>query len=154
MNQNFSSASSFKNISQEVLNKIKDKSITHNITRTQYNDSIMCRFYCITLIEYMLTRKTLFNYTNYFLRLKINKYISFKYIRILSKITVSLELKLKKIDEIKHNALMSEKYKKTYKNLNYVKHLLILVSTITSCVLTFSFTSFTPVGIASSAIGT
>ena len=77
MNQNFSSASSFKNISQEVLNKIKDKSITHNIIRIQYNDSVMCRFYCITFIEYMLARKTLFNYTNYFLRVKINKYISF-----------------------------------------------------------------------------
>ena len=61
MNQNFSSASSFKNISQEVLNNIKDKSITHNIIRIQYNDSIMCRFYCITFIEYMLARKTLFN---------------------------------------------------------------------------------------------
>ena len=61
MNQNFRSASSFKNISQEVLNNIKDKSITHNIIRIQYNDSIMCRFYCITFIEYMLARKTLFN---------------------------------------------------------------------------------------------
>ena len=29
-------------ILQEVLNKIKDKSITHNMFRTQDNDSIMC----------------------------------------------------------------------------------------------------------------
>ena len=29
-------------ILQEVLNKIKDKSITHNIFRIQDNDSIMC----------------------------------------------------------------------------------------------------------------
>ena len=45
----------------------------------------------------------------------------------------SLEFKLRKIDEtrnyfldeIKHNDLMSEKYKKTCKYLNYVEHLLI-----------------------------
>ena len=45
----------------------------------------------------------------------------------------SLEFKLRKIDEtrnyfldeIKHNDLMSEKYKKTCKYLNYVEHLVI-----------------------------
>ena len=47
----------------------------------------------------------------------------------------SLKLRLRKIDEarnyileeIKHNDLMSEKYKKKCKYLNYVEHLLILV---------------------------
>ena len=43
---------------QEVLNKIRDKSITHNIFRIQDNDSIMCGFYCIAFIEYMLPGKT------------------------------------------------------------------------------------------------
>ena len=38
------------------------------------------------------------------------------------------------LDEIKHNDLMSEKYKKTFKYLNYVEKLLILSSTITGCV--------------------
>ena len=41
-------------ILQGVLNKIKDKSITYNVFRIQDNDSIMCGFYCITFIEYML----------------------------------------------------------------------------------------------------
>ena len=53
----------------------------------------------------------------------------------------SLEFRRKKIDEkrnylieeIKHNNLMNEKYRKTCKYLNYVEHLLILVSTITAC---------------------
>ena len=31
-------------IPREVLNKIKDKSITHNIFRIQDNESIMCGF--------------------------------------------------------------------------------------------------------------
>ena len=38
-------------IPQEVLNNIKDKSITHNIFRIQNNDSIMWGFYCIAFIE-------------------------------------------------------------------------------------------------------
>ena len=46
-----------ENIPQEVLNKIKDKSITHNIFRIQDNEYIMCRCCCVAFIEYMLTRK-------------------------------------------------------------------------------------------------
>ena len=54
----------------------------------------------------------------------------------------SLEFRLRKIDEtrnylldeIKHSDLMIEKYNKTCKYLNYVEHLLILVSTVTGCV--------------------
>ena len=41
-------------ILQELLNKIRDKSITHNIFRIQDKESVMCRFYCIAFIEYML----------------------------------------------------------------------------------------------------
>ena len=40
-------------IPQEVLNKIKDKSITHNIFRIQDYGSIMCGLYCIAFIECM-----------------------------------------------------------------------------------------------------
>ena len=48
------------------LNKIKGKSISHNIFRTKDNESIMCGFYCIAFIEYMLAGKTLLDYTNLF----------------------------------------------------------------------------------------
>ena len=41
----------------EVLNTTRDKSITHNILRIQYNESIICGFYCIAFIEYMLAGK-------------------------------------------------------------------------------------------------
>ena len=59
------------------------------------------------------------------------------------------------LDEIKHNDLMSEKYRKTCKYLNYVEHLLILASTVTGCVSISAFASLVCVyvGIASSAIG-
>ena len=53
-------------IPQEALNKIRDKSITHNIFRIQDNESIMCEFYCIAFIEYMLAGKTLLDDTNLF----------------------------------------------------------------------------------------
>ena len=74
----------------------------------------------------------------------------------------SLEFRLRKIDEtrnylldeIKHNDLMSGKYKKTCKYLNYVKQLLILVSTVTGCVSVSAFAPLVaiPAGIMSSAI--
>ena len=52
----------------------------------------------------------------------------------------SLEFRLRKIDEtrnyllveIKHNDLMSERYKKTCEYLNFVEHLLILILTCSS----------------------
>ena len=35
------------------------------------------------------------------------------------------------VEEIKQNELMSKKYKKVYTTLNYIKHFLILASTVT-----------------------
>ena len=75
----------------------------------------------------------------------------------------SLEFRLGKIDEtwnyllneIKYNDLMSEKNKKICKYLNYVEHLLILVSTVTCCVSISAFASldYLYMGIMSSVIG-
>ena len=75
----------------------------------------------------------------------------------------SIKFRLRKIeekgndllDEIKHSDLMSEKYKKTCKYLNYVEHLLILASTFTGCVSISAFASLVaiPVGISSFAVG-
>ena len=75
----------------------------------------------------------------------------------------SLEFRLRKIDETrayllderKHNDLMSEKNKKTCKNLNYEDNLIILSSTITGCVSISAFASLVcvSVGMTSSALG-
>ena len=51
-------------ISQEVLNKIKYKSIIHYIFKVQDNDSVVYEFYCIAFIEYMIAGKTFLHYTN------------------------------------------------------------------------------------------
>ena len=44
----------FKCIPLEVINKVKDKSITHRIFRIQDNETIMCEIYFVSFIEYML----------------------------------------------------------------------------------------------------
>ena len=49
-------------ILQEVLTKIKDKSITLKIFRKQDDDSVTCGIYCTALIEYIVSGKTY--YTN------------------------------------------------------------------------------------------
>ena len=50
----------------QVLNKIKGKSITQNIFRIRSDDSVMCGFYCIAFIEYIIAGNSLFGYTNLF----------------------------------------------------------------------------------------
>ena len=75
----------------------------------------------------------------------------------------SLEFQLRKIgerknyllDEIKHNDLLHEKCKKTCNYLNYVEHLLLLVSTVVGWVLISAIASLVcfPIGITSSAVG-
>ena len=72
-------SSGIEYISREVLNKIKDKSITQNIFRKQDNESIMSAFYCMAFIEYMLKRKALLDYTNLFFPKIIYKYFKDKY---------------------------------------------------------------------------
>ena len=59
------------------------------------------------------------------------------------------------LEEINHNDSMNEKYQKTCKYLNYVEHLLILVSTVTGCVWISAFASLVcvPVDITNSAVG-
>ena len=59
------------------------------------------------------------------------------------------------MEEINHNDLMSEKYIKSTKYLNYVEHLLIVASKVTSCLPVSAFASLVcvPVGITVSAVG-
>ena len=74
-------------IPQEVLNKIIDKSIIHNILRIQDNESIMCGFYYIAFIEYMLGGKTILKTILYYTSLfspndyKKNSKIIYKYFK-------------------------------------------------------------------------
>ena len=60
-------------IPREVLNKIGDKSITHNVFTMQDNESIMCGFHGIAPIEYMLSGKAFLDYTNLFSHIDYKK---------------------------------------------------------------------------------
>ena len=53
-------------IPKEIMNKIGNKNIKSNIFRIQDNSSIMCGYFCILFIEYMLNNKTLTDYTYLF----------------------------------------------------------------------------------------
>ena len=50
-----------EHIPAEIKKLIGDKNMTTNIHRTQVYDSIMCGYFCIGFIDFMLKRKNLFS---------------------------------------------------------------------------------------------
>ena len=81
----------------------------------------------------------------------------YNYLKYMTEENISQEFRLKNIDEARNypikkmnqNELMSKKHKTICANLNYIKHFLILASTITGCASLVAI----PIGITSSAIG-
>ena len=55
-----------EHIPKEIEHAIGNKNIKGNIFRLQAYDSIMCGYFCIEFINYMLKGKTLLDYTNLF----------------------------------------------------------------------------------------
>ena len=53
-------------IPKEIKKCIENKNITTNIFRIQANDSIMCEYFRIGLIDFMLAGETLIDYTGLF----------------------------------------------------------------------------------------
>ena len=73
-------------VPQELLNKIKDKSVIHKMFRIKDIESLVCEFCFIAFKEYMLSGKSLLDYTNLFFLNDykkndkiINKYFQDKY---------------------------------------------------------------------------
>ena len=81
----------------------------------------------------------------------------------MSEENISQEFRLKNKDEtrnylteeINQNELMSKKHRKIYRLLNYIEHLLTLISTVTGYVSIFVFASLVGIriGITTSTIG-
>ena len=67
-NNNFYFFDSFGvgHIPKEIKAFINNKNITTNIFRIQAYDSIMCGYFCIGFIDFLLAGKTLTEYTNLF----------------------------------------------------------------------------------------
>ena len=53
-------------ILEEIKESIRNKNIKANIFRVQENDSLMCGYFCIRFIDFMLPGKKLTDYTNLF----------------------------------------------------------------------------------------
>ena len=55
-----------EHIPEEIKEFIGNKNIKANIFRVQANDSVMCGYFCIGFIDFMLAGKKLAHYTNLF----------------------------------------------------------------------------------------
>ena len=53
-----------EHIPKEIKEFVKNKNLKINIFRIQAYDSIMCGYFCIGFIDFMLAGKTLTKYTN------------------------------------------------------------------------------------------
>ena len=62
-----------EHIPKEIKAFINNKNIITNIFRIQAYDSIMCGYFCIGFIDFMLKGKTLTEYTNLFSANDFNK---------------------------------------------------------------------------------
>ena len=55
-----------EHVSQEIKEFVGNKHIKANIFRGQANDSVMCGYFCIGFIDFMLAGKKLNDFTNLF----------------------------------------------------------------------------------------
>ena len=55
-----------EHIPKEIKEFVKNKNVITNIFRIQAYDSIMCEYFCIGFIDFMLPGKKLTDYTNLF----------------------------------------------------------------------------------------
>ena len=53
-----------EHIPKEIKEFISNKNVKANIYRVQANDSIICGYFCIRFIDFILAGKTLIDYTN------------------------------------------------------------------------------------------
>ena len=56
----------FEHIPKEIKKSVGNKNIITNIYRIQAYDSIMCGYFCIGFVDFMLKDKSLLDYTNLF----------------------------------------------------------------------------------------
>ena len=62
----YSNSFEVEHIPKEIKNVMNNKNIIANIYRIQNYDSIMCGYFCVGFINYMLIGKSLTDYTNIF----------------------------------------------------------------------------------------
>ena len=55
-----------EHIPKEIKKFIENKNVITNIYRIQAYDSILCKYFCIVFIDFMIKGKNLLDYTNLF----------------------------------------------------------------------------------------
>ena len=63
-NVNYFESFGVERIPKEIKKFISNKNVKTNICRIQANDSIICEYFCIGFIDFMLKRKGLLDCTN------------------------------------------------------------------------------------------
>ena len=59
-------SSSVEHVPKEIKEFIENKNIIANISRVQANDSVMCGYFCIGLIDFILAGKKFTDYSSLF----------------------------------------------------------------------------------------
>ena len=62
-----------EHIQKEITNFTTNKNIIANIYRVQNHDSIMCGYFCIRFVDFMLMSKCLTDYTNLFHQITLKR---------------------------------------------------------------------------------
>ena len=62
-----------EHIPEEIKKFIGDRKIKANLYRVQATNSVMCGYFCIGFIDFMLAGKTLIDYKNLFSHYDFNK---------------------------------------------------------------------------------
>ena len=72
-----------EHVPKEIKEFVGNKSIKANIFRVQANDSVICGYFCIGFIDFMLAGKKLIDYTSLFSPhdFKKNDYIILSYLK-------------------------------------------------------------------------
>ena len=162
-----------EHVPKEIKEFIGNKNIKANIFRVQANDSVMCGYFCIGFIDFMLAGKKLTDYTNLFsphdfkknddiiLSYFKNEWMQFYWSNWQKKIFEQTKFWLSEIigienyfhQEINQRKLCSEKLSKYVAAFDYIDKILIVLIATTGGVSITSFASIlgAPVGIASAS---
>ena len=60
-------------VPKEIKEFVGNKNITANFFQVQANNSVMCGYFCIAFIDFMLAGKKLTDFTNFFLLMTLRK---------------------------------------------------------------------------------
>ena len=73
-----------EHIPKEIKTFISNKNIKANIYCVQANDTIMCGYFCIGFIDFMLAGKKLIDYTNLFSPHNFDILVIFRWMRLIN----------------------------------------------------------------------